>query len=475
VDSNDLANRDKLIRLLPVADVVLYVGSQEKYHDQIGWELFLEHRRRRAFAFVLNKWDRCLHAGADGLRPDEDLLRDLAGQGFENPLLFRTNAQLWIDRANIAASVPKDAPPVALPEPPEGEQFADLSAWIEAGLTRLEIEAIKARGVTQLLGQLEESLGQAMPPDLSEAAERTRQVWAKPLADEAAATTEVLLETLEPYQREIEHHFALEGQRRFRGIMASYLGLWTKLRYMGSGLRDRIPFATKARGSETPARWDLSMFTFVCNDVAANRLLDSRGKALANRLLVEADAQGFPLDVLNEPVEAVGRIDWRQRYASILSETLQHVEKQWHSPTGARRVVQGVLVFLADWLPLASLLGSIGVLLWRYFYQDQTNMTLGTFFLPLGVMLGVLVVLHLLIGLLLPMRWPAIRDQFKKRLRDRLGEELDASYAAVPGEVAGALANERKECEKLVGETKEVTAWLHQREQAASIAGLYGK
>ncbi|MEO2088357.1 MAG: GTPase domain-containing protein, partial [Gemmataceae bacterium] len=42
VDSNDLANRDKLKGLLPVADVVLYVGSQEKYHDQLGWELFKE-------------------------------------------------------------------------------------------------------------------------------------------------------------------------------------------------------------------------------------------------------------------------------------------------------------------------------------------------------------------------------------------------------------------------------------------------
>src|SRR5207342_1325189 len=75
LDSNDLANREKLIRLLPVADIVLYVGSQEKYHDKLGWELFLEQRQRRAFAFVLNKWDRCIHPGAVGMRPDEDLLR----------------------------------------------------------------------------------------------------------------------------------------------------------------------------------------------------------------------------------------------------------------------------------------------------------------------------------------------------------------------------------------------------------------
>src|SRR5215467_9636359 len=32
LDSNDLANREKLHHLLGVADVVLYVGSQEKYH-----------------------------------------------------------------------------------------------------------------------------------------------------------------------------------------------------------------------------------------------------------------------------------------------------------------------------------------------------------------------------------------------------------------------------------------------------------
>src|SRR5262245_36334538 len=35
VDSTELANREKLLQLLPVADVVLFVGSQEKYHDRI--------------------------------------------------------------------------------------------------------------------------------------------------------------------------------------------------------------------------------------------------------------------------------------------------------------------------------------------------------------------------------------------------------------------------------------------------------
>src|SRR5262245_63743269 len=53
VDSNDHANREKLLRLLPIADVVLYVGSQEKYHDEVVFNLFREQRKRRAFGFVL--------------------------------------------------------------------------------------------------------------------------------------------------------------------------------------------------------------------------------------------------------------------------------------------------------------------------------------------------------------------------------------------------------------------------------------
>src|SRR5262249_11912550 len=77
LDSNDLANREKLVALLPLADIVLYVGSQEKYHDKLGWELFKEQRRRRAFAFVLNEWPRCLRAGASGLRPEWYLPRAL--------------------------------------------------------------------------------------------------------------------------------------------------------------------------------------------------------------------------------------------------------------------------------------------------------------------------------------------------------------------------------------------------------------
>ena len=48
LDSTDLSNRDKTLRLLAVADIVICVGSQEKYHDQLVWESFQKQRKRRA-------------------------------------------------------------------------------------------------------------------------------------------------------------------------------------------------------------------------------------------------------------------------------------------------------------------------------------------------------------------------------------------------------------------------------------------
>src|SRR5262245_17188244 len=246
LDSNDLANREKLNALLPVADIVLYVGSQEKYHDKLGWDLFLQHRRRRAFAFVLNKWDRCLSPRESGLRPDEDLLNDLRSEGFQKPVLFRTCAQHWVDRLQSPDGKPSGngeastarAATVAYASgsdvPLDGEQFQDLVGWLGLGLDRLEIEAIKARGVSQLLKHLQETLEAAAPPDLTEAAAKTREVWSKTLGDEARANVEILLSTLEPYQKEIAHHFALQRQQHFRGIMGTYLRWYNKMRYAGS-------------------------------------------------------------------------------------------------------------------------------------------------------------------------------------------------------------------------------------------------
>jgi hypothetical protein len=469
LDSNELANRDRLLHVLPVADIVLYIGSQEKYHDKIGWDLFLHQRKRRAFAFVLNKWDRCQHAGASGLRPDEDLLRDLEHEGFQNPLLFRTCAQLWVDRAQGDGAV----------EAPEGEQFQELSQWLELGLTRLEVEAIKARGVSQLLQHLQQALTAACPPDLTAVAELTAAAWQRLVDEEAAATAEVLLNTLEPYQREIEHHFALQGQRRFHGLMALYLQLFTRARYVGSALRERVSIMPRIGEAkeEKPPTWDLAAFTRSCSDVAASRHLDARSKALANRLLIEADRQEFPLNLLNGPVESAAKIDWRQRHAQTMVEALHHVEKEWAKPTGMRRVGQTAIVWTAEYLPVLAFLAACLNFFWRLFDPMGRGYPSPQWFdilLPFIVLLFVLVILHILITFFLPLRWSRIRGEFQKQLEMRLTKELEAAYDPIPGDVAQALQGERKQVEQVLEQTREVAEWLAQREQSASIVGLYG-
>ena len=468
LDSNDLANREKLLKLLPIADIILYVGSQEKYHDRLGWELFLEHRQRRAFAFILNKWDRCQHPGASGRKPDDDLLDDLHGQGFENPLIFRTCAQYWVDHPwqNVAAPAP---PPV------DGEQFLELLRWLEAGLNRLEIEAIKARGVSQLLQQLQQALESQRPLDICAAVDRVTPVWNKLMAEEARAATDTLLATLEPYQKEIEHHFAIERQKQFTGVMGFYLRWFNRLRYAGSGLRPKLPLVPRiSQPDSAPKELDISAFTQACSKAAFEQNLDARQRALANRLVVEANTLGIPVQMLGDQTEAVSREDWKTKHAQAMTEILGRVERSWTRPAGTRRVLQRSLIFLADWLPVAAVFGMATWLLWQYIVA-QRGFALSDILMPLVVVVMVMIILHVLIAICLPLNWRTIRADFEQQLREQLHEEMLQAYGPLPGALAEDLQNERRLHEKFVAEVSEIAAWLSQREQAASITGLYGK
>ena len=471
LDSNDIANRDKLKALLPIADVVLYVGSQEKYHDRLGWDLFKEQRRRRAFAFVLNKWDRCLQAGATGLRPDEDLIQDLKKEGFTNPRLFRTTAQNWVDAAKLANGGEVRRPS----DLPEGEQFEELRQWLEMGLTRLEIESVKARGVEKLLTQIEATVETLLPPDLSTEAGRVRESWSRVLTEEARIQAEVLVGTLEPFQTEVEHHFSVEDQNRYRGLFAAYLKITTRLRYAGSTLRDRIPLAgiiANVGSPATPAEWNLGAFVQECSRTAGERVLDQRVAALGNRMLLEADQRGFPLMLLNEPIAAAGRREWRERVTRSLLEALAEVERVCTKPTGWRRGLRATLALAANSLPEIALVAAAGVLLWDFFVHGFMP---GLFSMSLVLLIPILVivVIHLLIVTLLPVRWPAIRSEFENRLEARLGSELEQSYLSIPNEIAAALKEERQQVVTLASETHQVSDWLNARQQAAQVSDLF--
>ncbi len=467
LDSNDTANRDKLKELLPIADVVLYVGSQEKYHDRIGWELFKEQRQRRAFAFVLNKWDRCTDAGA-GIRPDEDLLNDLKSEGFENPKLFRTTAQLWIDAEKAGLEEPQDRPP--------GEQFPELRQWLELGLTRMEIEAVKARGVGQLISNAQQVIETIKPPDLAVQAGKVRTAWEGTLAAEAEQQAEVLVGTLEPYQPEVEHHFSVQGQQRFGGLMAGWLKLTTKVRYFGGSFRDRIPFVPKLGGSavKTPDDWNIREFAQSCTRVASERVLTQRLSAAGNRLLVDADQRGFPLHLLTDRTAEATKLDWEERYTRNLIEALGEVEQEVTRPTGWRKIVRGGITLLANAAPTLTMLGSIILVLYKVFAEGEAP-TLVLLLMPLYLTLAVLILMQVVISIALPVKWAAIRGEFQSRLERKLREEFGRVFLPIPNEIATAVKEERVQAEKLASETKQVADWLSEREHAAHVGELYGR
>ena len=125
-------------------------------------------------------------------------------------------------------------------------------------------------------------------------------------------------------------------------------------------------------------------------------------------------------------------------------------------------------------MPLLALLGSLCYLLYRLYNNPPDHLELSYLLLPVMVLVVVLVILHLLIALLLPLRWAAIRGEFQKQLNQRLRQDLEDTYGPAPLDLADKLLSERRLVEKLVADTREVASWLEQREQSASIAGLYG-
>jgi hypothetical protein len=202
-------------------------------------------------------------------------------------------------------------------------------------------------------------------------------------------------------------------------------------------------------------------------------VLDQRAGALVNRLLVEADQRGFPVNLLNDPTAAVGRLDWRERVTRAVIDSLAEVEQVATHPTGWRRAVRGTLTVLANTLPEVSLVATAGVILWRALV-DQIPPTLFQMALIGLIPLVVVVVFHVLILLLLPVRWPAIRGEFRSRLEARLEAELDRVYLPLPGDIAAGLRDERAQVDELLADTKQVADWLAERQQAARVAELYG-
>lgn len=87
IDSVEHANRELVLAWLPHIDVLIYVVSPERYRDDRGWHLLLEHSRDHAWLFVMNQWDQGHEAQL------QDFTAQLQQAGFQNPILLRADSR----------------------------------------------------------------------------------------------------------------------------------------------------------------------------------------------------------------------------------------------------------------------------------------------------------------------------------------------------------------------------------------------
>ena len=137
--------------------------------------------------------------------------------------------------------------------------------------------------------------------------------------------------------------------------------------------------------------------------------------------------------------------------------------------------MRGGVYLLGNTLPSLVLLGSLIVILYRFFLEESFSASLVLILMPVYLTLGTLILLHVVVGALLPVRWATIREDLRNRLQEKLTDQLRGVFAPIPDEIASVVREEKRQAEAVAAETNQVSAWLNDREHASHVGELYGK
>jgi hypothetical protein len=437
IDSHVPEHREQVMQLLPVVDVVLYVVTPESYKNDRGWQTVLTERGRRAFAFVMNKWDRegkrLVPAGQADV--DDDFLALLQQGGYANPLLFRVSAAYWVARHKNEASDPV---------PAEGEQFPELQRWLMRALSTSRIETIQRQRRRALWGSLVAAVSAAQPAAVAE----------QPWQDEMTSALTLL---------------RIDGWQILRPTIAAHAGVLAQVYGIGAWPGSPGPFGLCLRG------------------VAAVRsLLRSAGERLASgpwstgqpgRLLPSEGTPGLEPGLVPDRLVRL----MEERLVALELQARQHgvalpwLSEQWHARVGAiptrlaapvdrvammllerpfgrvraalGRVVMGVMELLLS--------AFLGLVVWR----------LGAAFV-VGKYLGVGFVAHVLalFGCLVFLGYVAVSWCFprpEQRFRRQLESQLGAAWDGIVDELARLTADFLAEIKQLHRQGQQIVQALN--------------
>ena len=244
IDSVETGNKALVLEWLPHIDVLIYVVSPERYRDDRGWRLLLQHGHRHAWLFVINQWDK----GQESQR--EDFTRQLNKAGFGDPIVLCTDS-----REN--ERIPDD--------------FAALANTIRSLANAHTIKQLERRGISLRIQELHNRLTQSADKIGSDESftalqKRWQTIW--------GTATE-----------ELEQGLAWKIDRMAETFASRDAGLLQRFKKSASEEPVRQPTA------DTEEMWD---------SWAQTRLDDA-----LDSLIVEADAQTLPVAPLRSGITEI--------------------------------------------------------------------------------------------------------------------------------------------------------------------------
>jgi hypothetical protein len=420
IDGSVVEHHDRLHEILPLADCVVYVGSQEKYHDREGWRLLMEHRRARGFAFVLNKWDRCqAHSGdREGRSPDEDFRKSLRAAGFDDPLLFRTVASQWaLERIHGQK-----------PDETIDDDFLRLEAWLENGLHEGAVRAIKLSGISSGLSQLVELLKKVIPPDFSRKSNDLIAEWNTVLRDSVNELATSIIHSGDRHAYLFDTHFRQLDRRDYGGLFGWYLTIADLLSRVQWSLRPSLP--SSPTDLLQPSAGALGDWVRRTINETPRIVRDDQARDISRRLLAAADRSGWPVYALEHEMPQAHEGDSTSLLGKILSEESESLEREIRSPGGTQHAMRTGFRFLAHWLPWIVFVGIVGYWILSVLFWGGALVTLTPISLALIMTLLSLMGLHFVLSRFLPTQWKQLRGRFARGLEQRLHQTIAPPYFA---------------------------------------------
>lgn len=421
IDSHVPEHRAQVMQLLPAMDVVLYVVTPESYKNDRGWQTVLQERGRRAFAFVMNKWDR------EGKRPisagqmdvDDDFLTLLQQGGYAQPLLFRVSAAYWVARHEHATTT--ELAPAA------GEQCPELQRWLLHELSTSRIAAIQRQRRRALWGSLAAAVSTAQPATVAE------QPWQEAVIETLSrlrnAGWQVLSPRLATQARLLAQGYGMAACPSSRGPFGLCLRGMTACRL---GLRQIQQVLAAAPWSSGQMRRTLTAegTPLLGLDVAPTRLVPLIEEHLMS-LECQARRHHVPLPWLSER--------WRALAAAVPARLEASVEPL---TTGglALPLSQGRMILSRVVLAIMEVLLSafLGLVVWRL-----ATTFIDSYYLGVGFVAHVLALFVCLVWFgYMALSWclPQPEQLIRRQLEAQLGAAWDSAVADLERAAAEVLA-----------------------------------